>query len=189
MKVRETQIKGVYVIEPNLFRDARGYFFESWNKTLFGREVKVVDFVQDNESMSSYGVVRGLHYQKGDAAQAKLVRVISGKVLDVAVDIRTGSPTFGKYVAVELSDENKLQFFIPRGFAHGFSVLSETVVLQYKCDNVYNPSAEGGIAWNDPLIGIDWKIPEDRVILSEKDTHHPLLKDADGLFVYNGECD
>lgn len=185
MKVTGTFIPGVCIVEPDVFRDARGYFFESWNRKVFEREVRPVDFVQDNESMSSYGVVRGLHYQKGRASQGKLVRVVSGRVLDVAVDIRKGSPTFGRYFSVELSAENKLQLFIPRGFAHGFSVLSETAVFQYKCDNPYAPSEEAGIAWDDPAIGIDWKIPAGNIILSEKDMHHPLLKDARDLFDYN----
>ena len=185
MKVTGTFIPGVCIVEPDVFRDARGYFFESWNRKVFEREVRPVDFVQDNESMSSYGVVRGLHYQKGRASQGKLVRVVSGRVLDVAVDIRKGSPTFGRYFSVELSAENKLQLFIPRGFAHGFSVLSETAVFQYKCDNPYAPSEEAGIAWDDPDIGIDWKIPAGNIILSEKDMHHPLLKDARDLFDYN----
>ena len=185
MKVTGTFIPGVCIVEPDVFRDARGYFFESWNRKVFEREVRPVDFVQDNESMSSYGVVRGLHYQKGRASQGKLVRVVSGRVLDVAVDIRKGSPTFGRYFSMELSSENKLQLFIPRGFAHGFSVLSETAVFQYKCDNPYAPSEEAGIAWDDPAIGIDWKIPAGNIILSEKDMHHPLLKDARDLFDYN----
>lgn len=185
MKATGTFIPGVCIVEPDVFRDARGYFFESWNRKVFEREVRPVDFVQDNESMSSYGVVRGLHYQKGRASQGKLVRVVSGRVLDVAVDIRKGSPTFGRYFSVELSAENKLQLFIPRGFAHGFSVLSETAVFQYKCDNPYAPSEEAGIAWDDPAIGIDWKIPAGNIILSEKDMHHPLLKDARDLFDYN----
>ena len=185
MKATGTFIPGVCIVEPDVFRDARGYFFESWNRKVFEREVWPVDFVQDNESMSSYGVVRGLHYQKGRASQGKLVRVVSGRVLDVAVDIRKGSPTFGRYFSVELSAENKLQLFIPRGFAHGFSVLSETAVFQYKCDNPYAPSEEAGIAWDDPAIGIDWKIPAGNIILSEKDMHHPLLKDARDLFDYN----
>ena len=185
MKATGTFIPGVCIVEPDVFRDARGYFFESWNRKVFEREVRPVDFVQDNESMSSYGVVRGLHYQKGKASQGKLVRVVSGRVLDVAVDIRKGSPTFGRYFSVELSSENKLQLFIPRGFAHGFSVLSETAVFQYKCDNPYAPSEEAGIAWDDPAIGIDWKISAGNIILSEKDMHHPLLKDARDLFDYN----
>ena len=185
MKATGTFIPGVCIVEPDVFRDARGYFFESWNRKVFEREVRPVDFVQDNESMSSYGVVRGLHYQKGRASQGKLVRVVSGRVLDVAVDIRKGSPTFGRYFSVELSAENKLQLFIPRGFAHGFSVLSETAVFQYKCDNPYAPSEEAGIALDDPAIGIDWKIPAGNIILSEKDMHHPLLKDARDLFDYN----
>lgn len=177
MNVIKTEIPDVVIIEPKVFGDARGYFFESWNKRDFEEAIGPVDWVQDNESKSSYGVVRGLHFQKGDKAQAKLVRVVEGKVLDVAVDIRPGSPTFGKHVAVELSGENHRQVFIPRGFAHGFAVLSKEAVFQYKCDNLYAPEAEGAIAWNDPALGIDWKIPADDVLLSEKDRSHPMLKD------------
>lgn len=177
MDVVKTGIDGVLILAPRIFNDPRGYFFESFNLKEFEEKVGHVDFVQDNESKSSYGVVRGLHFQKGEHAQAKLVRVIEGNVLDVAVDIRPGSPTYGKHVAVELSGENHLQFFIPRGFAHGFSVLSETAVFQYKCDNFYCPSSEGAIAWDDPDLGIDWRIPKEKVILSAKDSNHPLLKD------------
>lgn len=177
MNVIKTEIPDVVIIEPKVFGDARGYFFESWNKRDFEEAIGPVDWVQDNESKSSYGVVRGLHFQKGDKAQAKLVRVVEGKVLDVAVDIRPGSPTLGKHVAVELSGENHRQVFIPRGFAHGFAVLSKEAVFQYKCDNLYAPEAEGAIAWNDPALGIDWKIPADDVLLSEKDRRHPMLKD------------
>lgn len=177
MNVIKTEIPDVVIIEPKVFGDARGYFFESWNKRDFEEAIGPVDWVQDNESKSSYGVVRGLHFQKGDKAQAKLVRVVEGRVLDVAVDIRPGSPTFGKHVAVELSGENHRQVFIPRGFAHGFAVLSKEAVFQYKCDNLYAPEAEGAIAWNDSELGIDWKIPADDVLLSEKDSRHPMLKD------------
>ena len=177
MDYKETEIKGVYVIEPRVFNDARGYFFEAWKKAEFEEHVGKIDFMQDNESKSSYGVLRGLHYQKGEYAQAKLVRVIKGKVLDVAVDLRKSSPTFGKYVMVELSDENKRQFFIPRGFAHGFSVLSETAIFTYKCDNLYHPEADGGLLLSDPDLAIDWQIPEELRIISEKDTKHPLLRD------------
>lgn len=177
MNIIKTGIEGVVIIEPRVFPDPRGYFFESYNRKAFEETVGHVDFVQDNESRSSYGVVRGLHFQKGEHAQAKLVRVVSGSVLDVAVDIRKGSPTFGKHVAVELSGENHLQFFLPRGMAHGFSVLSKDAVFQYKCDNFYCPASEGAIAWDDPEIGIDWRIPKEDVILSEKDSHHPLLSE------------
>ncbi len=177
MKVIETGIEGVLILEPRVFEDSRGYFFESFNQEEFEIAVGQVDFVQDNESKSSYGVVRGLHFQKGEHAQAKLVRVVKGSVLDVAVDIREGSPTFGKHVAVELTGENHLQLFLPRGMAHGFSVLSEEAVFQYKCDNFYCPSAEGAIAWDDPDIGIDWRIPRDKVILSAKDSNHPRLSE------------
>ncbi len=184
MKVIQTNIIGVYIIEPSVFGDERGYFFESFSQREFEQLVCPTTFVQDNESKSCYGVVRGLHFQKPPYAQSKLVRVVLGKVLDVAVDIRKGSPTFGKHVAVELSAENKRQLFIPRGFAHGFSVLSEEAIFQYKCDQFYAPASEGALAWNDPDINIDWKIPTDKVILSEKDKHHPLLKDAEHLFNY-----
>ncbi len=182
MNIIETDIKGLLIIEPRVFQDSRGYFFESYNsrefdKALSDRGLESVVFVQDNESRSSYGVVRGLHFQKGEHAQAKLVRVIEGRVLDVAVDIRPESPTFGKHVAVELSGENHRQFYLPAGFAHGFSVLSETALFQYKCSRLYCPEAEGAIAWNDPDIGIDWKIPAEDVILSEKDRNHPFMRD------------
>lgn len=177
IKVAETSIPGVVIIEPTVFGDARGYFFESWSQRDFDAAVYPVRFVQDNESRSTYGVLRGLHFQKGEYAQSKLLRVVKGRVLDVAVDIRPGSPTFGKYVSVELSEDNHRQLFIPRGFAHGFVVLSEEAVCQYKCDCFYHKEAEAGIAWNDPSIGIDWKIPAEDIILSEKDRHNPLLKD------------
>lgn len=185
MKVIKTALEGVVIIEPDLFGDDRGYFFESYSKPKFDTEVREVNFVQDNESKSRYGVLRGLHFQKGRYAQSKLVRVVKGRVLDVAVDIRKGSPTFGKYVGVELSQENHRQLFVPRGFAHGFSVLSEEAIFQYKCDNVYAPHAEGAIAWNDPEIGIDWQLPAEDVLLSPKDAAHPMLKDAEELFDYN----
>ncbi len=177
MKVIKTEIEGLCIIEPKVFQDARGYFFESFSERDFAEKVAPVKFVQDNESRSCYGVVRGLHFQKPPHAQAKLVRVISGRVLDVAVDLREGSETYGKYCAVELSGENHRQFFIPKGFAHGFSVLSEEAVFQYKCDEFYTPSSEGSVLWNDPEIGIDWRIPEEDIILSEKDTRSPKLKD------------
>lgn len=185
MNVIKTEIEGVVIIEPRIFNDARGYFFESFSERDFCKEVREVRFVQDNESKSSYGVLRGLHFQKPPFCQSKLVRVIKGAVLDVAVDIRKGSPTFGKYVAVELTEDNQRQFFIPRGFAHGFSVLSDEVIFQYKCDNFYAPQSEGAIAWNDPDLNIDWRIPAEKVILSEKDKNHPCLKDAEWLFDFN----
>ena len=185
MEVIQTAIEGVVIIEPRLFNDDRGYFFESFSQRDFEKQVRTVRFVQDNESKSSYGVLRGLHFQKPPFTQSKLVRVIRGAVLDVAVDIRKGSPTFGRHVAVELTEDNHRQFFIPRGFAHGFSVLTPEVVFQYKCDNFYAPQSEGALAWDDPDLGIDWRIPADRVILSEKDKHHPRLKDAGWLFDYN----
>lgn len=185
IEVTKTLLDGVVIIEPKVFGDARGYFLESWNEKDFNSLVRKVKFVQDNESKSSYGVLRGLHYQKGDASQSKLVRVVRGKVMDVAVDIRKGSPTFGKYVAVELSEDNHKQLFVPRGFAHGFVVLSDEAVFQYKCDRPYCPEEEGAIAWNDPTIGIDWQVPSDKIILSEKDKNHPFLKDCTDLFDYN----
>lgn len=182
MQVIKTAIEGVVILEPKVFKDARGYFFESFSQREFEEKVCKVNFVQDNESMSSYGVMRGLHFQCPPYSQSKLVRCVRGKVLDVAVDIRKGSPTYGQHVAVELSEENHRQFFIPRGFAHGFSVLSETAVFQYKCDNFYHPEADGGINILDDSLGIDWQIPNDRAILSEKDTKHPVLKDFDSPF-------
>ena len=185
MKVIKTAIEDVVIIEPDVFGDARGYFFESYSQKKFNEQVREVKFVQDNESKSKYGVLRGLHFQKGKDAQSKLVRVVKGRVLDVAVDIRKGSPTFGKYVAVELTEYNHRQLFVPRGFAHGFSVLSEEAIFQYKCDNLYAPQAEGAIAWNDPEIGIDWGLPAEDVLLSAKDAAHPLLKDSEYLFDYN----
>ncbi len=181
MNIIPTEIDGVLIIEPRIFQDSRGYFFESFNLREFEEKVGAIDFVQDNESKSCYGVVRGLHFQRDGHSQAKLVRVVKGKVLDVAVDLRRGSATYGRHVAVELSEDNHRQFFIPRGFAHGFSVLSDEVIFQYKCDNYYCPSSEGAIAWNDPDLGIDWRIPEDKVILSEKDRNHPFLRDYEIL--------
>lgn len=177
MNVLKTDIEGLVIIEPKLFGDGRGYFFESFSKKVFDAEVCETDFVQDNESRSSYGVIRGLHFQKPPYSQAKLVRVTRGRVLDVAVDLRPDSPTFGRYAAVELSEENHRQVFIPKGFAHGFSVLSEDAVFQYKCDAYYAPQSEGGIAWNDPDLAIDWRIPVDKAVLSEKDSRFPRLKD------------
>lgn len=182
MEIIKTAIEGVVILEPRIFKDDRGYFFESFSQREFEEKVCKTTFVQDNESKSSYGVLRGLHFQKLPFAQSKLVRVISGAVLDVAVDIRMDSPTYGQYVSVELSGENHRQFFIPRGFAHGFSVLSEEVVFQYKCDNFYSPQSEGSIAWDDPDLNIDWRIPTDKVILSEKDKKHPGLKDLQTVF-------
>lgn len=184
MEVIRTSIPDVLILEPRVFEDARGYFFESWSQRVFDELVRPVRFVQDNESRSSYGVVRGLHFQKGAFSQSKLVRVVEGAVLDIAVDIRKGSPTFGCHVAVELSGSDHRQLFIPRGFAHGFSVLSESAVFQYKCDNYYAPQAESAIAWDDPALGIDWRIPEGDIILSEKDKRHPLLADCQDLFDY-----
>lgn len=184
MFIQNTNIEGLAVIEPRLHKDARGYFFESFSQREFEEKVCKVNFVQDNESMSSYGVMRGLHFQKPPFAQSKLVRCVKGSVLDVAVDIRKGSPTYGEYVAAELSEDNHLQFFIPRGFAHGFAVLSEVAVFQYKCDNYNAPQADGGISLLDESIGIDWKIPVDKAVLSEKDTRHPLLGDFESPFEY-----
>lgn len=185
MNILQTSIPGVVIIEPNVFGDERGYFFESWSQRDFDSLVRPVRFVQDNESKSRYGVLRGLHFQKGRDAQGKLVRVVHGRVLDVAVDLRKGSPTFGRHVAAELSGENHRQLFIPRGFAHGFVVLSEEVVFQYKCDNPYAPQSEGAIAWDDPVLGIDWRIPAADIILSEKDRRHPRLCDAGELFDFS----
>ena len=178
MEVIKTAIEGVVIIEPRIFKDERGYFFESFSQKEFDEKVMPIRFVQDNESMSSYGVMRGLHYQKMPHTQSKLVRCTKGKVLDVVVDIRKGSPTFGQHVAVELSEENHRQFFVPRGFAHGFAVLSDTAIIQYKCDNFYAPQADAGIQFLDEELGIDWKIPTAEAIFSEKDMKHPFLKDA-----------
>lgn len=178
MTIVKTGIEGVFVIEPRVFGDSRGYFFESYNERDFTEQTGInVRFVQDNESRSHYGVVRGLHFQLPPYAQAKLVRVVEGCVLDVAVDIRHDSPTYGQHVAVELSADNKRQFFLPKGFAHGFAVLSETAIFQYKCDEYYHPEAEGAIAWDDPTLAIDWKVAAADVLLSEKDRHHQLFND------------
>jgi len=178
MEYIKTEIDGVYIIEPRVFNDARGYFMEAWKEEEFNQNIGYVKFIQDNESKSSYGVLRGLHYQKGAFSQAKLVRVIKGRVLDVAVDIRKSSPTFGKHVMVELSEDNKRQFFIPRGFAHGFLVLSEEAIFTYKVDNPYAPTEEAGIRWNDPALAIEWPIDPVAVQTSEKDLKQPLLKEA-----------
>ncbi len=185
MEVINTGIEGVVIIEPRIFRDTRGYFFESYSKREFDEKVRPVDFVQDNESCSTRGVMRGLHFQRPPFAQSKLVRCVKGAVLDVAVDIRKGSPTYGHHVAVELTEENHRQFFVPRGFAHGFAVLSDIAVFQYKCDNYYAPQADGGISIADTSLGIDWRIDPATAILSEKDTRHPLLKDFDSPFDIN----
>ena len=179
MEYNETEIEGVFVIEPRVFNDARGYFMEAWKEGEFMEHVGPVHFIQDNESKSGYGVLRGLHYQKGEYSQAKLVRVIKGRVLDVAVDIRKSSPTFGKHVMVELSEDNKRQFFIPRGFAHGFLVLSQEAIFTYKVDNPYAPQHEAGIRWNDPELAIEWPIEAAAVQTSEKDLKQPLLRDAE----------
>lgn len=184
MEIIETEISEVKIIVPKVFGDARGYFFESWNQEKYAECGIDCNWIQDNESKSRFGVLRGLHFQAAPYTQAKLVRVIQGEVLDVAVDIRKGSPTFGKHVAVKLSAENKRQLFVPRGFAHGFVVLSNEVIFAYKCDNKYMPSHERGIAFNDPDLGIDWQVDLENYILSEKDTRNPLLKDAE-LFDYN----
>jgi dTDP-4-dehydrorhamnose 3,5-epimerase len=184
MEVIKTDIDGVVIIEPRVFRDERGYFFESFSQKEFDEKVRPIKFVQDNESMSSYGVMRGLHFQRPPFTQSKLLRCVNGAVLDVAVDIRKGSPTYGKHVAVELTEANHRQFFVPRGFAHGFAVLSETAVFQYKCDNFYAPQADGGISIKDDSLDIDWHIPTDNAILSEKDLKHALLKDFDSPFDY-----
>lgn len=185
MEAIKTDIDDVFIIEPRVFNDARGYFFESYSERDFNAQVREIHFVQDNESKSSYGVMRGLHFQHPPFTQSKLVRCVRGAVLDVAVDIRKGSPTYGQHVAVELTEDNHRQFFVPRGFAHGFAVLSEEAVFQYKCDNFYHPEADGGISILDTSLGIDWRIPTDKAILSEKDTKHPLLADFDSPFDIN----
>ena len=179
MTYTETKLKGVWIIEPKVFQDERGYFFESWNEADFNAHIGKTTFVQDNESRSSYGVLRGLHYQKGDKAQAKLVRVIKGKVLDVAVDLRKSSPTFGQYVAVELSEENKKQLFIPRGFAHGFVVLSPEAIFTYKVDNPYAPESEAGVIWNDATVGVEWGIDASDIIINKKDLNASTLAEAE----------
>ena len=190
MNIIETTIPGILIIEPRVFKDSRGYFFESYSQREFDERITAIlghpiRFVQDNESMSSYGVMRGLHYQRMPYTQSKLVRCVKGSVLDVAVDIRKGSPTFGQHVAVELNEENHLQFFVPRGFAHGFSVLSETAVFQYKCDQFYHPEVDAGINIKDEMFGIDWRIPADKAILSEKDLRHANLMDGELDFDFN----
>lgn len=190
MEIIQTDIEGVLIIEPRVFDDARGYFFESFSQREFDDKVAPilghsVHFVQDNESMSSYGVMRGLHFQRPPFTQSKLVRCVKGAVLDIAVDIRKGSPTFGRHVAVELTEDNHKQFFVPRGFAHGFAVLSDTAIFQYKCDEFYHPEADGGISIQDPSLGIDWRIPAEKAILSEKDTKHPTLAEFDSPFNIN----
>ena len=187
MDIIKTKLEGVLILEPKIFGDKRGYFFESFSQREFDEKVvpilrHKINFVQDNESMSSYGVMRGLHFQRPPYAQSKLVRCVRGAVLDVALDIRKGSPTYGQHVAVELTEINHKQFFIPKGFAHGFAVLSETAIFQYKCDDFYNPEADGGVSIIDESLGIDWKIPNDKILLSEKDTKHDFLKDFDSPF-------
>jgi dTDP-4-dehydrorhamnose 3,5-epimerase len=182
MEALKTDIEGVYIIEPKIFEDSRGYFFESYNDLEFINKIGFTDFVQDNESKSSYGVMRGLHFQRPPHTQAKLVRCVRGAVLDVAVDLRKDSPTYGKHVAVELTEDNHRQLFIPKGFAHGFSVLSDTAIFQYKCDDFYHPELDGGINILDESLCIDWRIPKDKAILSDKDTKHPLLKDFETPF-------
>jgi dTDP-4-dehydrorhamnose 3,5-epimerase len=184
MELVKTAIPDVVVLKPKVFEDARGYFFESFSQREFERLVGPVSFVQDNESKSSYGVLRGLHFQKPPYTQSKLVRVVRGRVLDVAVDIRKGSPTFGQWTSCELTEDNHRQFFIPKGFAHGFSVLSETAVFQYKCDEFYHPESEGAILWNDPQLNIDWQLPASDISLSEKDTKNPLLRDFESPFTF-----
>lgn len=184
MEVLKTAIEGVYIIEPKVFKDARGYFFESFSQRDFEEKIGPVTFVQDNESMSSYGVMRGLHFQRPPYTQSKLVRCVKGRTIDVAVDIRVGSPTYGQHISCELTEDNHRQLFIPKGFAHGFAVLSETAVFQYKCDNFYAPQSEGGISILDETLGIDWMIPEESAVLSEKDLRHPLLNEFDSPFEY-----
>lgn len=187
MIVEKTSIPDLLVIKSKIFKDDRGYFFESFNQNQFNDNGIDINFIQDNESKSSYGVIRGLHYQLSPYAQTKLVRVIVGKILDVAVDIRKNSPTYGKYYSIELSDENKLQFLIPKGFAHGFSVLSDIAIVNYKCDEFYSPEAERGIMYNDPSLNIDWKIPIEQAIISAKDKVHPILNDANINFTYDNK--
>ena len=185
MEIIKTDLEGVVILEPKVFSDNRGYFFESFSERDFAAQVRQIKFVQDNESKSCYGVLRGLHFQKSPYAQGKLTRVIKGAVLDVAVDIRRGSPTFGQHIAVELSDENRRQIFIPRGFAHGYSVLSQEAIVEYKCDNYYAPESEGGTAWDDADLAIDWMVPADEMKLSERDKNHPTLAACRELFDYN----
>ena len=185
MEVIKTDIEGVVILEPRLFEDERGYFFEAFSEREFAEKVRECHFVQENEAYSTYGVVRGLHFQRPPHAQSKLVRVVKGRVLDVVVDIRKGSPTFGKHIAVELSAENHRQLFIPHGFAHGYSVLSEEALLEYKCDNYYAPASEGAILWNDPALAIDWQLSTESVILSDKDLKNPALSECEALFDYN----
>ncbi|MBO7220655.1 MAG: dTDP-4-dehydrorhamnose 3,5-epimerase [Alistipes sp.] len=182
MEVIKSNIEGVVIIEPRIFADERGYFFEAFSEREFAEKVCNCRFVQDNEAKSSYGVVRGLHFQQPPHAQSKLVRVVKGKVLDVVVDIRKSSPTFGRHIAVELSAENHRQLFIPQGFAHGYAVLSDEAIVEYKCDDFYHPECEGGIAWNDATLGIDWQVPADKIILSERDKNHPTLTECNKLF-------
>lgn len=184
MTIEQTGIPGLLLLTPRIFEDSRGYFFESFNQKEFLKESLHYDFVQDNQARSGYGVVRGLHYQLEPYAQTKLIRVLSGKILDVAVDIRQGSPAFGKVFAVELSADNKKQLLIPRGFAHGYSVLSETAEVFYKCDAYYHKESEGGISWNDPALNIDWRIPADKIILSDKDAHYPTLAGCTNNFTF-----
>ena len=188
MEVIKTEIEGVYIIEPKVFGDARGYFFESFSEREFTEKVGDIHFVQDNESMSKYGVMRGLHFQRPPYAQSKLVRCVKGKVIDVAVDIRKGSPTYGQHIAVLLTEENHRQFFIPKGFAHGFAVLSESAIFQYKCDNFYHPEADGGISILDDTLGIDWGLAIEEALLSEKDTKHMKLAEFDSPFIYKENC-
>ena len=182
MKITATKIEGVFILEPKVFKDARGYFFESFSKKEFEKEIGKIDFVQDNESCSSKGVIRGMHFQRPPFSQAKLVRCVVGKVLDVAIDLRKESPTYGEYVAVELSEDNHLQFFIPKGFAHGFEVLSDTAIFQYKCDEYYHPEAEGGIDAFDPTLGIEWQTPSNEAIISDKDRLHPKISEFNTPF-------
>lgn len=184
MEIIKTKIPGLLIVQPRVFGDKRGYFYETYNEKTYQEAGILNRFCQDNLSKSSYGVIRGLHFQLQPYSQAKLVSVVIGKVYDVAVDLRTDSPTYGQWFGIELSEENKTQFFIPQGFAHGFSVLSETAIFSYKCDNTYNPASEGGLLYNDPFLNIDWKIPAEKQIISEKDTLHPLLKDLKTNFIF-----
>ncbi len=184
MKIIHTDFKGLFIIEPRIFKDPRGYFYESYNENRFLESSLKYDFVQDNQSKSSYGVIRGLHYQIEPHAQTKLIRVLQGTIYDVAVDIRKGSPTYGRWFGIELSEENHLQLLIPTGFAHGFSVLSKTAVIMYKCDDFYFPDAERGITYSDPVLNIDWKIEHGKILVSDKDKKLPPLQDAEMNFKY-----
>ena len=186
MPFLQTGFPGLLIFEPRVFEDNRGYFFESYNQKIFSEEGVEIKFVQDNQASSAFGVIRGLHYQMDPFAQTKLIRVLSGRIIDVAVDIRKNSPTYGIAYSIELSAENKKQLLVPKGFAHGYSVISETAEVFYKCDEFYHKESEGGIAWNDPSLNIDWQVPADKSTISDKDQQHPLLINCKNNFVFNG---